>query len=105
MSLKQLFYAALTARIISWLSFAIFVFCMVKDLELKTAVLCLGVSHLAWMLGTMFLGVFREQMTQLVTQHLESVLPTEDDAPLGPVDLEKFISHPLFEDEEEETND
>lgn len=101
MSLKQLFYAAFTARIISWLSLAVFFFCLFTDLELKTAVLALGVSHLAWMLGTMFLGVFRESMAEQLAGEFHNMVnkvvePEEQELADG-------LSHPIFDDEE--TND
>jgi hypothetical protein len=101
MSLKQLFYAAFTARVISWLALALAFFSLFADLELRTAVLSLAVSHLAWILGTMFLGVFREHMAEVAADLLqnmveESVVPEE-------VEPVESVSHPIFD--EEETND
>jgi len=106
MSLKQLFYAAFTARVISWLTLAAFFFCLVMDLELKTAVLCLGLSHLAWILGTMFLGVFREHMADIASTVLSSaMMAAEEEEELKPKDLSEVMSHPLFSDDEGENNE
>lgn len=102
MSLKQLFYAAFTARVISWLGLALAFFCLFSDLELKTAVLSLAVSHLAWMLGTMFLGVFREHMAEVASRIMVDMV--EEAAEVAETEEpEEITSHPIFD--EEETND
>lgn len=101
MSMKQLFYAAFTARIISWLALALAFFCLISDLELKTAVISLAVSHLAWILGTMFLGVFREHMVEIASKMMSDAVEVATEA--EPVDPKEITSHPIFD--EEETND
>lgn len=103
MSLKQLFYAAFTARIISWLGLALSFFCLFSDLELRTAVLALAVSHLSWMLGTMFLGVFREHMTEVATNMLHNAVEEAAGAAALEEKPLEIVSHPIFDDEE--TND
>lgn len=101
MSMKQLFYAAFTARIISWVSLAVAFYCLFTDLELKTAVLSLAVSHLAWILGTMFLGVFREKMAEMASDMLFTMV--DESAEIVKEEPKESTSHPIFD--EEETND
>jgi len=97
-SLKQLFYAALIARIGSIVSLGVFFYCIQADVELRVAVLSLGLSFTGWLVGSFFVGLYNTGTTSAAVAAIENEI--EKLGTIEEVDYNKKSPiHPLFEED------
>jgi hypothetical protein len=100
MKMKQIFFAALTARIISLICLAVFFFTMYAELEIRTSMQALGLSFTAWLVGSFFVGIYKDNITRMAVAKMTD----SDDVEEQPGDDEKdeYPSHPIFEEDDNE---
>jgi hypothetical protein len=70
--MHTVFYAALVARIISIVCLGVFYYSVEGDLSDRTALLSLGVSYTAWLVGSFFVGIYKDGITRSVLETLVS---------------------------------
>jgi hypothetical protein len=99
--INQVFYAALTARIISIFCLGVFYYALQADLTDRVAIMALGLSFTAWLVGSFFIGVYKDGITRMTLavlaadseQQEEAVAAEEDDD-----DKDEYPRHPMFDE-------
>ena len=101
MKMNQIFYAALTARIVSLLCLAVFFYSLYSDLEVKTTMQALGISFTAWLVGSFFVGVYKDSLARIITATMVAADNVEEEVQRDD-DEDNYSSHPIFEDDDNE---
>jgi hypothetical protein len=99
MKMNQIFYAALTARVISVLCLGVFFATMYMELEIRTSMQALGVSFAAWLVGSFFVGIYKDNITRIT---LAAMVAHENVEELSDDEKEEYSSHPIFEEDDNE---
>lgn len=99
--INQVFYAALTARIISIFCLGVFYYALNTDLTDRVAIMVLGLSFTAWLIGSFFIGVYKDELTRLTlatlaadAEHFEPAINEEEDED----DKDEYPRHPMFDE-------
>jgi hypothetical protein len=100
--MSNIFYVALVARTISIVCLFVFYYAVEADLADRTAILSLGVSYTAWLVGSFFVGLYKDGITRKVLETLveegdqlkeavaEEVSKDDDD--------DEYPRHPMFDE-------
>jgi len=98
--MNQIFYAALTARIVSIFCLGVFYYALQTDLTDRVAIMSLGLSFTAWLVGSFFVGVYKDGITRHVLEtlvsegeELEEAMDVEEDD-----DKDEYPRHPMFDE-------
>jgi len=99
--INQIFYAALTARIISIFCLGVFYYALKTDLTDRVAIMALGLSFTAWLVGSFFIGVYKDGVTRMTlavlaadSERQEEATAVEDDED----DKDEYPRHPMFDE-------
>ncbi len=99
--MNQVFYAALSARVVSLFCLGVFYYALKTDLTDRVALLALGLSFTAWLVGSFFIGVFKDGVTRLTlatlaadAEKIEEAMNVEEDDD----DKDEYPRHPMFDE-------
>lgn len=84
------------------LCLALFFFCHVSELEMRTQLLALGLSFTGWILGSFFLGLFHSAQAVALENELQTALHSTLEVVKDVTDEAAKSSHPLFKDDDNE---
>lgn len=108
--MTKLMWLGIMVRIASVFSLVLFFITYYRDM-FDTALLCLGISVFAWMLGSFVFAIYEHMLLRAISKGVVSLTPpTEDDVKFEPIDpehlppfrdSEKLSSHPLFVQKDE----
>jgi hypothetical protein len=102
--MNNIFYAALVARIASIVCLGVFFYAVEASLELRTAVLALGASYTAWLVGSFFVGIYKDGITRQVLETLVSEGEQLEESMAVEVakaeeeDDDDYPRHPMFDE-------
>jgi hypothetical protein len=100
--IKQVFYAALTARITSIFCLGVFYYALEAGMTDRSAIMALGLSFTAWLIGSFFVEVYKDGLTRQtlaalveegdqLKEDIAVEIAKEDD------DDDEYPRHPMFE--------
>lgn len=101
--MNHIFHVALASRTISIVCLGVFYYAVEADLADSTAILALGVSYTAWLVGSFFVGIYKDGITRKVLETLveegdslkeaiaEEVSKDDDDE-------DEYPRHPMFDE-------
>lgn len=101
MKMKQVFYAALTARVVSLICLGVFFATLYMELDLRTPLQALGVSFAAWLVGSFFLGIYQANITRITVATMVAAENVQDEVKRDD-DEDEYSSHPIFKDDDNE---
>ena len=102
--MNHIFHLALAARTLSIICLGVFYYAVEADLADRTTILALGVSFTAWLVGSFFVGIYKDGITRKVLETLveegdqlkeaigEEVSKDDDD------DDDEYPRHPMFDE-------
>jgi hypothetical protein len=100
--MNNIFYAALVVRIASIVCLGVFFYAIEANLELRTAVLALGASYTAWLVGSFFVGIYKDGITRQVLETLVSEGEKLEESMAVEVskaeDDDDYPRHPMFDE-------
>jgi len=98
--INQVFYAALTARVVSLACLGMFWYALEGDLTDRVALMSLGLSFTAWLIGSFFIGVYKDGITRMTLAVLAADSDEQEEAmaALDDDDDDEYPRHPMFDE-------